>query len=141
MNYYLQFIADIIPTMESSEIFIRLAEVFRMNVMRIEPESVTYFNQMLEDIPELMQLSAIQNFIARETARVLKRAEEQAAQRSKLQSEQNMLIRQLRRKFADVPDDVIQLVESTTESDLIEEWSLEFATADSWEEIFPDIEP
>lgn len=108
-----------------------------MNVMTIEPQTVTYFNKMLADIPELMQLSAIQDFIARE----MKRAEEQAAQRSKLQSEQNMLIRQLRRKFTGVPDKVIEFIESTTESELVEEWSLEILTADSWEEIFPDIEP
>ena len=51
-----------------------------------------------------------------------------------------MLIRLLRRKFIDIPDDAIELIESTTESELIEEWLLEFATADSWEEIFPDVE-
>lgn len=48
-----------------------------------------------------------------------------------LLTQQNMLIRQLQRKFTDVPHDVILQIQATNESEILDEWMLQILDADS----------
>ncbi len=52
-----------------------------------------------------------------------------------VQTRQQTLVRQLRKRFRKVPASVVNTVESTTDVDQLDEWLDRFATADTLDEL------
>ena len=52
-----------------------------------------------------------------------------------IETRQQTLIRQLGRRFGSVPSELVNVVETTNDSDQLDEWLDRFATAETLEEI------
>lgn len=60
---------------------------------------------------------------------------EKGASQAAVQTRQQTLVRQLRKRFGDVPRDVVDTVQSTTDIDQLDEWLDRLVTVDTLEEL------
>jgi len=130
---YLYFTMDIGVTIDPSEIFEKMMELFNMKV-QIRPETAVKFNQFLEERPEfIMQMPTL-----RDAIRQGQLFGARGKKLGRLQAEQNMLIRLLRRKFTELPNSVITNIEQTDDTAQLEAWTDQILFANTWQEMFGD---
>ena len=60
---------------------------------------------------------------------------ERGMERGELRARQTTLIRQLRKRFRDLPDAIVQTIEATKDIAQLDEWLVRFATAKSLRDV------
>ncbi|RKZ72584.1 MAG: hypothetical protein DRR19_31975 [Candidatus Parabeggiatoa sp. nov. 1] len=112
---YLQLIKDIGLLTDPDIIWRKILEVQQMKP-QIREDTWPYIDQFFREMPEAMR--KIPTF-------------QDALSLSELRTQQRILIRQLRRKFAPVPDSVIEKIKATDNIDLLDNWLDKIISADS----------
>jgi ElaB/YqjD/DUF883 family membrane-anchored ribosome-binding protein len=66
---------------------------------------------------------------------LMERGAEQGAQKARLQTRRETLVRQLRKRFGSVPSEVVSVVETTDDVDQLDDWLDRLVTAQTLEEL------
>jgi hypothetical protein len=116
---YLQLILDIGLATDPDVIWRKIFEVKNMRPV-IREDTWPYIDQFFRETPDAIgKIPTFQDALAES-----RRSGQQIG-------EQRTLIRQLRRKFARVPDKVVQKIEATNDLELLDNWLDQIITADS----------
>lgn len=103
-----------------------LQKILEMQQMKptIHEDTLRSLDQFFRKMPEKMkEMSIFQDALAN--------SQKYGQQLGTLYAQQRTLIRQLRRKFASVPENVVQKIESTDDIELLDNWLVQIIVADS----------
>ncbi len=123
LTNYLRLIMDIGNYTDPNVILQKILEVKQMKP-QLREETWPYIDQFFQEMPEAMW--KIPTF---QTALV--ESQKMAERRGERRGEQKTLIRQLRRKFTEVPDHIVQKIESTTDLEQLDNWLDQVIAANS----------
>jgi len=114
LNDYLQLILDIGLSTDPDAILRKIMEVTQMPV-KIREDTWSHINGFLKEVPEgFLKLSTFRDVLD-EKERIGWREGEQSAQ-------QRILVRQLRRRFPQAPETVVQRIEATESINVLDRW-------------------
>jgi len=123
LTVYLQLVIDVGVGTDPDVIWQKMSEAKQMK-SKIREETWVYIDRFFQDMPEAFyKIPTFRNAFVEQ--------EKQVAQQAKQQT----FIRQLRRKFAFVPDDVVSQIERTTDSQELESWLDQILSANSLQEM------
>jgi hypothetical protein len=92
----------------------KIMEVMNME-LTVREDTWPYIDEFFRKVPDAMQkVSTFQEALAE--------SEQRGIQIGALQNQRRTLIHQVRRKFPDVPDGVIQQIEETEDSEQLDTW-------------------
>ncbi|OQY45189.1 MAG: hypothetical protein DRR08_09625 [Candidatus Parabeggiatoa sp. nov. 2] len=116
---YLQLIMDIGITTDPNVILRKILETKQMN-LTLHEDTRHYLNQYFLEMPEEMtKIPTFQDALAI------------SERRAAVRTIRNTLIRQLHRKFAPVPDNVVQKIETANNLEQLDNWLDQIVIADS----------
>ncbi len=120
---YLQLIMDIGITTDPNVILRKILETKQMN-LTLHEDTRYYLNQYFLEMPEEMtKIPTFQDALAI--------SERQGERLGAVRTLRNTLIRQLYRKFAPVPDNVVQKIETANNLEQLDNWLDQIVIADS----------
>lgn len=133
--HYLQLVLDVGFATDPETIWHKILEATNMKHM-ISEETWPVIDEFFRQTPEALdKLPFFRNAIEKKKQEARQKEWQEALQKGKIMgallAQQNMLIRQLQRKFTDVPHDVILQIQATNESEILDEWMLQILDADS----------
>ncbi len=115
---YLQLILDIGLSTDPDAILRKIMEVTQMPV-KIREDTWSYINSFLKEVPEgFKELSSFRDVLQEKERVAWREGEQIGAQRA----QQRMLVRQLRRKFPQAPEAVVQRIEATESIEVLDRW-------------------
>jgi hypothetical protein len=127
LNDYLQLIIDVGLATDPELIWQKILEVKKMRY-QIREETWPVIDQFFREMPEAIgKLPTFQEALAE--------SQRQSVQDGIQQGEQRTLIRQLRRKFTQVPKNVVQKIESTSDIEQLDSWLDQIILANDLAEI------
>ncbi|MEK8017128.1 MAG: hypothetical protein VSS75_009685, partial [Candidatus Parabeggiatoa sp.] len=135
---YLQLIKDIGLLTDPNLIWQKILEVQNMKP-DIKEETWSYIDRFFQEMPDAMtKLPTVQEAVQQSVQKAVQEALQKAAQEAvqKVAQEasaekKRVLIRQLRRKFASVPNKVVQKIEATDDLDQLDNWLDQIIVAES----------
>jgi len=89
----------------------------------IHKETLPYIGQLLREMPEMWEIPFFKD--------ALNASQQQGEQQGELQTQQRILIRQLQRKFTQVPENIMQKIQSTTDLEQLDNWLDQIVVAKS----------
>jgi hypothetical protein len=124
---YLQLIVDVGLATDPDVIWQKILEASKMK-SQIREETWPVIDQFFQEVPEAMQkLPTFQE--------ALNSMQQQSLQQGIQQAEQQTLIRQLRRKFNQVPNGIVQHIEGTSDLEQLDHWLDQIISAKELAEI------
>ena len=126
---YFQLAIDIGMTTEPELILHKILEVQQMKRLKLREETWQVVDQLLfHEMPEVQEkMVSLQQLLAENK----KQAEQEGERRGALRNQQRTLIRQLQRKFASVPVNVVQRIEKTDDLQQLDDWLDQVLVANS----------
>ncbi|EDN72094.1 hypothetical protein BGS_0263 [Beggiatoa sp. SS] len=131
----LQLIKDIGLLTDPNLIWQKILEVQNMKP-EIKEETWSYIDRFFQEMPEAMTKlptvqQSVQESVQKAVQEAVQKAAQKAAQEASLESQKRVLIPHLRRKFASVPNKVVQKIEATDDLDQLDNWLDQIIVAES----------
>ena len=109
----------------------KIMEVYGME-LTIHDETWPYIDEFFRNVPEaLRKVPTFQEALKQSE----KRGEERGEERGILQAQRRTLIRLLHHKFEELPDEIVQLIETTNNLEQLDEWLDQVLDADALAEM------
>jgi hypothetical protein len=133
LNDYLQLIIDVGLATDPELIWHKILEVKQMKY-QIREETWPVIDQFFREMPEAIgKLPTFQDALAS--------TQKQSALKSALSTTHRIVVRQLRRKFAQVPNSIVQQIETTSDMEQLDNWLDQIVSANELAEIDFKISP
>lgn len=130
LTTYLQLILDVGLATDPDAIWRKIIEVTQMPV-KIREDTWPYIDRFFNQMPEAFQKLPTFRDALDESQRIAMEEGQRLGQRLGSQrTQQRILVRQLRRKFSQVPEPIVQRIETTESIDLLDRWLDEILMAD-----------
>ena len=140
-NDYLQLILDIGLATDPELIWRKILEVKQMK-HQIREETWPIIDQFFREMPEAIgKLPTFQEALASTEKQCIQQGLQQGLQQGALGNEHRTVLRQLRRKFAQVPKEVVQHIEATSDIEQLDHWLDQIMLANELTEIDFKIPP
>jgi hypothetical protein len=119
---YLQLITDI-GLLTDPDVILRKILEFKQMKPTIHKETLPYLGQLFREMPEMWDIPFIKEALASQR--------QQGEQQGALHNQQRTLIRLLQRKFTQVPENVMQKIQTTTDLEQLDNWQDQIVVAKS----------
>jgi hypothetical protein len=135
LNDYLQLIMDIGLATDPELIWRKILEVKQMK-HQIREETWPIIDQFFQEMPEAIgKLPTFQEALASTQRQSLQQGLKQGVQQGTLGNEHRLVIRQLHRKFTQVPKGIVQRIEATSDMEQLDNWLDQIMLANELAEI------
>jgi len=122
LNDYLQLILDVGLATDPEVIWRKILEVKQMK-HQIREETWPIIDQFFQEMPEAIgKLPTFQETLAESQKQALQQGLQQGEHQGALYNEHRLLIRQLHRKFSEVPNSLVQQIESNSDIKQLDNW-------------------
>lgn len=137
LNDYLQLIIDVGLATDPELIWQKLLEVKQMKY-QIREETWPVIDQFFREMPEAIgKLPTFQEALASTQRQSIQKGEQQGA----LSTEHRIVVRQLQRKFPQIPTGLVQHIEATSDIEQLDNWLDQIISANELAEIDFKIAP
>ena len=130
---YFQLAIDIGMTTEPELILHKILEVQQMKRLKLREETWQVVDQLVfHEMPEVQEkMVSLQQLLAENKKQAEQEGERRGERRGELRNQRRTLIRQLHRKFASVPVNVVQRIEKTDDLQQLDDWLDQVLVANS----------
>jgi len=135
LNDYLRLILDIGLATDPEVIWRKILETKQMRPM-IREDTWPIIDQFFREMPEAIgKLPTFQEALADSLKQGKQQGQEIGEQQGALHNEHRLVLRQLQRRFKQVPKGIVQKIEATSDLEQLDQWLVQIITAKELEEI------